>query len=88
MGTPSWTRLTKPSVPVGSHGIRGSDSDVARARLLDGKPEQQGPRRDLAGSEMWIQPWLLLVGFASMILAAMTFVMYPRLADGRSVEDS
>ena len=30
----------------------------------------------------------LLVGFATMILAAVTFVMYPRLADRRSAEDS
>lgn len=32
-------------------------------------------------SELWINPWLLLVGVTTMVLAAVTFVLYPRLAD-------
>jgi hypothetical protein len=32
-------------------------------------------------SEMWINPWLLLVGVTTVVLAVVTFVLYPRLAD-------
>ena len=32
-------------------------------------------------SEMWIDPWLLLVGFTILIFAVVTFFMYPRLSD-------
>ena len=32
-------------------------------------------------SEMWVNLWLLLVGVMTMILAVVTFFMYPRLAD-------
>ena len=31
-------------------------------------------------SEMWINPWLLLIGVTTGILAVVTFVTYPRLA--------
>ncbi len=31
-------------------------------------------------SEMWINPWLLLVGVTTGILAVAIFVTYPRLA--------
>jgi hypothetical protein len=38
-------------------------------------------------SEMWINPWLLLVGVTTMILAVVTFFMYPRLAKRRGAKD-
>ena len=38
-------------------------------------------------SEMWINPWLLLVGVATMILAVVIFFVYPRLADRRAAID-
>ena len=38
-------------------------------------------------SEMWINPWLLLVGFTTEILAVVTFFMYSRLADRRGARD-
>jgi hypothetical protein len=32
-------------------------------------------------SEMWINPWLLLIGVTTGILAGVTFFTYPRLAE-------
>jgi hypothetical protein len=34
-------------------------------------------------SEMWINPWVLLAGVSTLILAVVTFFMYPRLAHRR-----
>jgi hypothetical protein len=38
-------------------------------------------------SEMWINPWLLLVGVTTVILAAVAIFMYPRLTDRRGARN-
>jgi hypothetical protein len=37
-------------------------------------------------SEMWIDPSLLMAGVSTMIVAVVTFFVYPRLADRRRAE--
>ena len=38
-------------------------------------------------SEMWVDPWLLLAGVTTIILAVVTFFMYPRLAARRGARE-
>jgi hypothetical protein len=38
-------------------------------------------------SEVWIDPWLLAAGVATIVLAVATFFLYPRLADRRGARN-
>jgi hypothetical protein len=52
-----------------------------------GEPDNKVLVASWLASEMWIDPWLLLVGVTTMILAVLTFFMYPRLAARRAASD-
>jgi hypothetical protein len=60
---------------------------VAQPTILDRGPRNKVFVASWLASEMWINPWLLLVGVTTMILAIVTFFTYPRLAKRRGAKD-
>ncbi len=52
-----------------------------------GDPDKKVLVSTWLASEMWVNPWLLMAGVTTVILAVVSVLMYPRLADRRGARD-